>query len=178
MGRETPRGPVRVHHGLGRGVPCWWRWQRKEERRKEGASKGTSARMGHLCVRAARPSGATSTVMASICFLNRTLHLDQRNSTHLSPIPRASLQLWPGALVVFSALIKFHDTTTSPQHMKNTSGQHKEWRKQACHKWLLSTRKLRWVNTQSHLPGKHRTRDQHTSNSQADRTCRFSKGTW
>lgn len=48
---------------------------RKDGRRKEGAKEavlegeGGSTRMGHLCVR------ATSMVMASIGFLNRTLRL-------------------------------------------------------------------------------------------------------
>lgn len=78
----------------------------------------------------------------------------------------------------WSSQSSFHHALTFPQHTKNALGQHTEWRKSALNKCLLSMRKFGWVNTERYLPGKHRTRNQPTSNSRVDRTCWFGKGTW
>ena len=98
------------------GVPC----SRGVGGTRAGTVGAGTRREGWLCWNWS--SKGRLYVMAPICFLNKTLHFDQRHSAHFSRVPQASVQLLTRCPGIFLVFIKFHHALTFPQHTKNAQG--------------------------------------------------------
>lgn len=112
-GAIEPGGPVTVHRDLGRAGKGTEERGRRMPRSR--CWEGRAAPLGWvICGRAAHPSRATSTFQASICFLTRTFHLDQRSSAEFSPVPCASVQLLTRCPWIFLGLNKIPPSLNLP----------------------------------------------------------------